>query len=66
MDKWILGKEHGLPKIQLINHMKLKRKQEQSMDASFLLRKQNNIIKETQGQRVQQRLKERPSRDFST
>jgi hypothetical protein len=45
--KWILGKEHGIPKIQLTDHMKLKRKEDQRVNASVLLRSENNIIKES-------------------
>ena len=44
-DKWILGKECGIPKIQLTDHMKLKRKEDHRVDASVLLRRGNNIIK---------------------
>jgi hypothetical protein len=39
IDKWILGT------IQLTDHMKLKRKEDQRIDASVLLRKGNKIIK---------------------
>ena len=46
-DKWILGKESKIPKIQLTDHMKLKRKEDQRVDASVLLRRGNNIIKES-------------------
>jgi hypothetical protein len=35
--------------IQLINHMKLKRKEDQRVDVSVLLRKGNNIIKGNRG-----------------
>ena len=35
--------------IQLTNHMKLKRKEDQRMDASVLLRRGNNIIKGSRG-----------------
>ena len=48
-DKWILGKDHGIPMIQLMDHMKLKRKE----DASVLFRRGNNIIK---GSRERERL----------
>jgi hypothetical protein len=44
-DKWILGKEHGIPTIKLLDHMKLKRKEDQRVDASFLLRSRNETIK---------------------
>jgi hypothetical protein len=35
---WILVKEHVILTIQLTDHMKLKRKEEQRVDASVLLR----------------------------
>jgi DNA recombination-dependent growth factor C len=37
-DKWILAKKFGIPKIQFTDHMKPKKKKEQSVDASVLLR----------------------------
>ena len=40
-DKWILGKEHGIPMIQFTDHMKLKKKEYQGVDASDLLRTEN-------------------------
>jgi hypothetical protein len=44
--------------------MKLKKKEDQSVGASVLLRRGNKILKEEiQRQSVEQRLKERPSRD---
>jgi hypothetical protein len=46
-DKWILGKECGIPMIQLTDHMKLKKQEDQRVDASVLLRRGNNIIKES-------------------
>jgi hypothetical protein len=48
-DKWILGKESGISTIQLTDHMKLKRKEHQSVDASALLTRGNNIIKGSRG-----------------
>jgi hypothetical protein len=44
-DKWILDKERGIPTIQLIDHIKLKRKEDQRGDNSVLLRRGNKIIK---------------------
>jgi hypothetical protein len=44
-DKFLLSKERGIPMIQLMDHMKLKRKEEQRVDASVLLRRGNKIIK---------------------
>jgi hypothetical protein len=31
-DKWILVQKLGIPKIQFTNHMKLKKKEDQSVD----------------------------------
>jgi hypothetical protein len=52
--------------IQLIEHLKLKMKEGDSMGASFLLRKRNKIQDQIQRQSVEQRLKERLSRDCPT
>ena len=38
-DKWILDKKLGIPMIQLTDHMKLKKKEDQSVDASVLPRR---------------------------
>jgi hypothetical protein len=47
--------------------MKLKKKEEQSMDTSVLLRGENKIFKGgNMRQSMEQRLKERPSRDCPT
>jgi hypothetical protein len=46
----------GIPKIQFTDHMKLKKKEDQSVDASVLLRKGNKIWEEIQRQSVEQRL----------
>ena len=42
-DKWILTLKLRLPKIQFAKHMKLKKKEDQSVDISFLLRMGNKI-----------------------
>ena len=42
-DKWILTQKLRLPKIQFAKHMKLKEKEDQSVDTSFLLRMGNKI-----------------------
>ena len=42
-DKWILAQKHRIPKIQFPDQMLLKKKGEQSMDASVLLRGGNKI-----------------------
>ena len=41
-DKWILAQKFGLPKIQVSDHMKLK-KEDHSVDTSVLLRIGNKI-----------------------
>ena len=38
---WILAQKLGIPKIQFTNHIKLKRKEDQSVDTSNLLRRGN-------------------------
>ena len=38
-DKWILSQKLRMPKIQFIDHMKLKKKEDQSVDTSALLRR---------------------------
>jgi hypothetical protein len=48
-DQWILGKKYEIPTKQLTDHMKLKKKEEQSVDASILLRRGNKIITEGRG-----------------
>ena len=40
-DKWILAQKLRIPKIQFTDHMKLKKKEDQNVDASVLLRKVN-------------------------
>jgi hypothetical protein len=42
--KWILSQELQIPKKQFTDHMKLKKKEDQSMGASVLLRKGNKIL----------------------
>ena len=54
-----------MPKIQFTDHMKLKKKEDQSVGALVLLRKGNKILTEKM-QSVEQRLKERPSGDCPT
>ena len=44
-DRWILVKECGIPTIKLIDNIKLKRKEDQRVDASVLLRRGNKIVK---------------------
>ena len=38
-EKWILDQKHGITKIQITDHMKLKKKEDQSVDTSVLLRR---------------------------
>jgi hypothetical protein len=57
----------GIPKIQFTDHMKPKKKEDQNGDTSVLLGGVNKIL--TGGNMetsVEQRLKERPSRDCPT
>ena len=42
-DKWILAQKLRIPKIQFAKHMKLKKKEDQSVDTSILLRMGNKI-----------------------
>ena len=42
-DKWILAQKLRIPKIQFTDHMKLKKKEDQSVDTSVLLRRGNKI-----------------------
>ena len=37
-DKWILTQKLGIPKIELTDHIKFKKKEDQSVDALILLR----------------------------
>ena len=42
-DKWILAQKLGIPKIQFAKHKKIKKKEAQHVDTSFLLRLGNKI-----------------------
>jgi hypothetical protein len=42
-DKWILAQKVRIPKIQSAKHMELKKKEDQSVNTSFLLRMGNKI-----------------------
>jgi len=56
----------GIPKTKFTDHMKLK-KEEQIVDTSVLLRSRTKYsLEEMQGQRMEQRQKERPPRDCPT
>jgi hypothetical protein len=43
-DKWILPQKLRIPTIQFTDHMKLKKKEHQSVDISVLLRRENKIL----------------------
>jgi hypothetical protein len=45
-DKWLLTQKFRIPEIQYMDHMKLKKKEDQSVDASVLLRRGNKIFTE--------------------
>jgi len=52
-DKWILAQRLRLPKIQSTDHMKLKKKDKQSADASVLFKRGNkNIHRRRYGEKV--------------
>ena len=56
-DKWILTQKFWIPKIQLTDYMKLKKKEDQSVGASVLLRKGNKtLMGKIWRQNVEQRL----------
>jgi hypothetical protein len=42
-ERWIFAQKLGIPKIQFAKHMKLKKKEDHSVDTSFLLRMGNKI-----------------------
>jgi hypothetical protein len=42
-DKWVLAQKFGIPKIQLADQMKLKKKEDHSMDSPVLCRRGNKI-----------------------
>jgi hypothetical protein len=43
-DKWILAQKLRIPTIQLTDHMKLNKKESQSVNASIPLRRRNKIV----------------------
>jgi hypothetical protein len=63
----MLAHKLGIPKIQFTDQMKLKKKEDQSMYTSVLLRRGNKIPMggDTEA-KCKQILKERPSRDCPT
>ena len=44
--KWILAQKCRIPKIQIAKHKKIKKKEDQRVDTSFLLRRGNKILME--------------------
>ena len=42
-DKWILAQKLRIPKIQFAKHMKIKKKEDRSVDTLILLRRENKI-----------------------
>jgi hypothetical protein len=43
-EKWILSQKLGVPKVQFTDHMKLKKKEDRSIDTSVFLRRRNKIL----------------------
>ena len=43
-DKWILAQKFGILKVQFTDHRKLRKKEDQSVGASVLLRRGNKIL----------------------
>jgi hypothetical protein len=62
--QWILGRKLGILMIQLTDHMKLK-KEDQSVDASVLLKRGNKIITGVRGRALGRR-KEREGKGGRT
>jgi hypothetical protein len=59
-DKWILNQKFGIPKNQFTDCMKLKKKEDQSVDTSaFLERGSKYPWEEIQRQKLEQKVKER-------
>jgi hypothetical protein len=66
-DNGILAQKLRISKIQVAKHVKLKKKEDQSLDTSFLLRMGKKYPwKELQRQSLELRWKERPSRECPT
>ena len=66
-DKWILAQKHRISKIQFAKHKKIKKKEVQSVDPSFLLRVGNKIpMKGVTETKLELRRKDRPFRDYFT
>jgi hypothetical protein len=43
-DKWILAQKHRTPQIQISKHKKIKKREDQWVDTSFLFRTGNKIL----------------------
>ena len=65
-NKCILAQKHRIPKIQFPKHMKLKKKEEQSVITSFLLPMRNKIPMEGAKKFGVEAKKKGPSRDCPT
>jgi hypothetical protein len=66
-DKWILAQNFSIPKIQFTGHTKYQKKENQNVNISVLLRREKIYSQEEiLRQSVEQRLKQRPSRDCPT
>ena len=63
---WILAQKLKIPKIQFTDQLKLKKREDQSVDTLILRRGIKISWEEIQRQSVEQRLKESPSRDCLT
>jgi hypothetical protein len=64
-EKWILAQKLRIPKIQYAKHKKIKRKEDQRVDISFLLRIEKKYPwKELQRQNLELPQKDEPSRDY--
>ena len=64
-DKWILAQKHRTPKIQFTKHKKIKKREDQWVDTSFLHRTKYPW-KELQRQSLELRRKDGLSRDYPT
>ena len=66
-DKWILAQKFTISKIEFTNYMKLKKKEDNNVDDSVLLRKENKILIGANMEiKCDHRLKQRSSRDCPT
>ena len=66
-DKWILAQKFRIPKLQFTDHMKFKKKEDQSVGALILLKRGSKILTGVNTEtNVEQRLKERSPRDCPT